>query len=146
MASRSLDDLHPNVRDRALAWKADCAAAGIDVLIYCTFRSAAEQDELYKVGRTIKGSNISAKRPMGLTVTNARGGDSIHQYRCAWDCVPLKAGKPAWDDLDSYKRMAVIGKKHGIEWAGDWVTFKEQAHFQYTCGLKLSDLKKGMKP
>ena len=146
MASRSLDDLHPSVRERAVAWKKDCSDAGIDVLIYCTYRSAAEQGELYKVGRTVKGEGVTAKRPMGRTVTNARGGNSLHQYRCAWDCVPMSGGKPQWNDAATYKRMASIAKKHGIEWAGEWVSFKEQAHFQFTNGLTLAELKQGKIP
>jgi len=30
-----------------------------------------------------------------------------------------------------------------LEWAGEWRTFKELAHFQYTGGLTLTDLKNG---
>lgn len=146
MASRSIDDLHPSVRERALAWKRACGEAGIEVLIYCTYRSAGEQDDLFKVGRTVKGEGVTAKRPMGLTVTNARGGQSFHQYRCAWDCVPMSGGKPQWNDAATYKRMAAIATKYGIEWAGNWVSFKEQAHFQFTNGLTLAELQQGKIP
>lgn len=143
MASRSLSDLHPIAREKALRWVDACKAEGVEVLVYCTYRSAEEQNELYKVGRTVKGEGVSPKLPMGRTVTNARGGDSIHQYRCAWDAVPMVHGKPAWGDLGRYKIMAKCAKQLGIEWAGEWVSFKEQAHFQYTGGLTLADLKAG---
>lgn len=146
MASRSIDDLHPSVRERALAWKHACGEAGIEVLIYCTYRSAGEQDDLFKIGRTVKGEGVTAKRPMGRTVTNARGGQSFHQYRCAWDCVPMSSGKAQWNDAATYKRMAAIATKYGIEWAGNWVSFKEQAHFQFTNGLTLAELQQGKIP
>lgn len=133
MASRSLSDLTPAAREKALRWVDACKAEGIDVLVYCTYRDAAEQNELYAIGRTKPGKRV----------TNARGGNSIHQYRCAWDAVPLVHGKPAWNDLERYKTMAKCAKALGIEWAGDWVSFKEQAHFQYTGGLTLADLKAG---
>lgn len=151
MASRRIEDLDPIARSRFQAWLADCDKAGIDVLVYCTYRSGAEQDELYKVGRTVKGTGVTSKKPMGSTVTNARAGQSLHQYRVAIDCVPLWRGKAMWSgDLPStpqddklYERMAAMAAKHGIEWAGNWKTFKEKAHFQYTGGLSLKDFQSG---
>ena len=50
MASRSLDDLEPNTRSRAQRFVSACTEAGLDVLIYCTLRSHAEQDALYGKG------------------------------------------------------------------------------------------------
>lgn len=132
MASRSLSDLTPAAREAALKWVDACKKEGIDVLIYCTFRPGKEQAELYKIGRTVKGENVSAKKPMGDTVTNAPAGDSLHQYRVAWDAVPLKGGKPMWGDKAAYARMGTLAKGLGIEWAGDWKGFKETAHFQVT--------------
>ena len=143
MASRAISDLVPSAQERLLKWQTACKKMGIDVLVYCTFRSAAEQDDLYKIGRTVVGTNPTPRRPFGETVTNAHGGDSFHQWRCAWDAVPLVFGKPAWGRKDLYALMGTIAKDFGIEWAGDWVQFRETAHFQYTGGLKLADLKSG---
>lgn len=133
MASRDLKELQLPAQDAFRAWLADCKEEGIDVLVYCTYRDAAEQDELYKQGRTV----------VGKIVTNAKGGESLHQYRVAIDCVPMANGKPQWDDVHTYYKMGQLAKKHGIEWAGDWVKFKETAHFQYTQGLTLADFKAG---
>ena len=47
MASRDLKDLLPVVEGKARDFLAECKKAGIDVLIYCTYRSVKEQDELY---------------------------------------------------------------------------------------------------
>lgn len=129
MASRSLSDLHPKAREKALQWIDACKAKDIDVLVYCTYRSAAEQDDLYRIGREIPGKRV----------TNAKGGQSMHQYRVAWDAVPLIGGKPAWSNSELYRRMGEIAESLGIEWAGRWKSMRESAHFQYVEGLKLAD-------
>lgn len=129
MASRSLSDLHPKAREKALQWIDACKAKDIDVLVYCTYRSAAEQDDLYRIGREIQGKRV----------TNAKGGQSMHQYRVAWDAVPLIGGKPVWSNSELYLRMGEAAEALGIEWAGRWKSFRETAHFQYTEGLKLAD-------
>jgi len=152
MASRKIEDLHPTAQVKFNAWLKDCDDAGIDVLVYCTFRSSAEQDNEYKIGRTVKGLGVTKVNPMGRTTTNAKGGESFHQYRVAIDCVPLQNGKALWNgDLPStphddklYEQMAKLGAKHGIEWSGNWKgKLKEKAHFQYTEGLTIKDFKAG---
>lgn len=137
MASRSLDDLLAVVEKKALAHVEACKEAGIDLLIYCTFRSFAEQDELYKQGRQVPG-NI---------VTNARGGESYHNYHVAYDCVALVGGKPAWGDSVLARKVGELGESVGLEWSGRWKgSLKETAHFQYTGGLSKEDLKAGKVP
>lgn len=134
MASRSLSDLHPKAREKAMQWIDFCRKLGVDALVYCTYRSAEEQDELYKIGRETAGS----------IVTNARAGQSLHQYRVAWDAVPLLAGKPQWNDKSSYAKMGTAAEALGIEWAGRWSgKLKETAHFQYVNGLTLKDFQAG---
>ena len=133
ISSRSIDDLNPLVRHLAQRHIEECKKVGIDLLIYCTYRDNEAQNDLYSQGRT-KPGNI---------VTNARGGDSAHNYRIAYDCVPLVNGKAAWSNTALYKQVAEIGKKLGLEWAGDWKSFKEFPHFQYTGGLTIAELKAG---
>lgn len=135
--SRSLDDLIPPARERAAKFLQHCQAAGIEVLIYCTYRDNESQAALYAQGRTTPGARV----------TNAKPGESWHNYRCAFDCVPMLAGKPMWGDAKSYARMGEIGESLGLEWAGRWQgSLKETAHFQYTGGLTLADLKAGKVP
>ena len=132
--SRSLDDLHPRVKVLAERFKADCLAAGYDVLIYSTYRDVEAQNAIYAQGRTTKG----------VIVTNAKGGQSFHNYRVAFDWVPMLHGKPLWNDSFAYTKCAHIGEALGLEWAGRWSgKLKETAHFQYTGGLKLADFQAG---
>lgn len=134
MASRSLDDLRPKVKRMAELFVAKSKEAGIDILIYCTFRSGEEQDVLYAQGRTAPGA----------IVTNARAGESYHNWNCAFDFVPVVGGKPAWNDKSLYLKAGVIAESVGLEWAGRWTgKLRETAHCQYTGGLKIPDLKAG---
>ena len=135
--SRKLEDLLPQVRGRVEAFLKAAEEAGIDLLVTSTYRDNASQDALYAQGRTAPGK----------VVTNAKAGQSYHNYRCAVDVVPLRNGKPVWDTKDPvWQTVGRLGKAAGLEWAGDWKgKFKEMAHFQYTGGLTLVQLQQGAK-
>ena len=134
MASRSLSDLHPRVREMCMKWIDACKEAGIDVLVYCTYRSPEEQNELYAQGRTKPGN----------VVTNARGNESFHNFRLAFDFVPLVGGKPQWNDTNLYRKAGILAETFGLEWAGRWTgKLRETAHCQYSGGLTLAELKAG---
>ena len=132
--SRKLDDLLPPVKVRTEAFIAACDGAGIDLLVTSTYRDVEAQDALYAQGRT---------KP-GLIVTKAKGGQSFHNFRCAVDVVPLVNGKPVWNDsAPIWFKVGELGKAAGLEWAGDWKTFRESPHFQYTGGKTLKQLQDG---
>ena len=134
--SRDIKDLCDTVRVAAEAALSECKTKGYDVVVTCTYRSPDEQDKLYAQGRTIKG----------LKVTNAKAGQSLHQYRCALDIVPVVNGKPEWTGKSPvWKAVADIFKSHGFEWGYDWKTFKEMPHFQMTKGHNLNYFQTGGK-
>jgi peptidoglycan L-alanyl-D-glutamate endopeptidase CwlK len=132
--SRRLEDLLPVVKAKVDCFIAECKEVGIDLLVTSTYRDNASQNALYEQGRT---------KP-GKIVTNAKAGQSFHNYRCAVDVVPLVNGKPMWDAKNPiWQQVGAIGKSCGLEWAGDWKRFREFPHFQYTGGLTLKDLQAG---
>jgi peptidoglycan L-alanyl-D-glutamate endopeptidase CwlK len=132
--SRSLDELLAPVKERVKHFIDLCDQNDIDLLVTSTYRDHESQDALYAQGRTTGGK----------IVTNAQGGQSYHNWRCAVDVVPLINGKPHWDSSDPiWTKIGELGEQAGLEWAGRWRTFKELAHFQYTGGLTLTDLKNG---
>lgn len=135
--SRKIEDLHPKVAAMCRDFLARCQAEGIDVLVTSTYRDHDSQAALYAQGRTAPGK----------VVTNARPGQSWHNWRVAFDVVPMRAGKPVWgtsgEDGKLWQRVGAIGEAVGLEWAGRWVKFRELAHFQYTGGLKLADFQAG---
>ena len=132
--SRNLNDLAPPVKLRVERLMGLCVANNIDLLITSAYRDKDSQDALYAQGRTAPGK----------IVTNAKGGESYHNYKCAVDVVPLVNGKPDWDGSHPvWAKIGELGKTAGLEWAGEWKKFKELAHFQYTGGLTLADLAAG---
>ena len=103
-------------------------------------RTQDRQNELYEQGRTKPGD----------IVTNVKGGQSMHNYRCAFDIVPMRGGKPVWGtkgtDGELWQRLGAIGDSCGLEWGGHWKgKLCDMPHFQYTGGLSLNDLMSGKK-
>lgn len=131
--SRKLEDLHPKVKTLCEKFIASCAKQGIDVLITSTYRDGESQSALYAQGRTTPGK----------IVTNAKAGQSFHNWRVAFDFVPLVNGKAQWADTKLFTKCGEIAEQCGLEWAGRWKRFKELAHCQYTGGLTLHDFQQG---
>ena len=147
--SRNIDDLRPFVALKCRAFISACKQEGIDIIITSTYRDNESQNALYAQGRT---------KP-GRKVTNAKAGQSYHNWRVAFDVVPLRNGKPVWgtsgngidddpadddkDDLELWQRIGALGKQFGLEWGGDWKTFREFPHFQFAGGLRLADFQAG---
>lgn len=144
--SRELGDLVPSVEAKAIAFKDACAKHGIDIIFTSTYRDNESQDALYAVGRTVKGANPRLLKPMGDTVTNAKGGWSWHNWRCAFDFAPVVNGKVPWNDSTLFARCGEIAESVGLQWAGRWTgSLKEMAHCQDSHGLSLADLNSGKK-
>ena len=138
--SRKVEDLHPIVAAKCRDFLFRCKGAGIDVLITSTYRDNESQAALYAQGRTAPGARV----------TNAKPGQSWHNWRVAFDVVPLRNGKPVWGtsgaDGELWEQVGRIGEACGLEWAGRWKSFKELAHLQATGGLKLTQLQAGQTP
>lgn len=152
--SRKIEDLHPHVQSKADRFIFESKQAGIDMIAISTYRDVECQDHLYAQGRTIAGILCACggrlnpigkcrKHPLGLPVTNARGGDSYHNYCRAFDAAPIVNGKIVWNNAQLWESIGAVAKACGLDWAGNWKTFKETDHFQFTDGLTLSDFKKG---
>lgn len=103
--------LVPSFRARVQAWLDECRAAGLHPYVYEGLRTSKRQTELYAIGRTVQKRRTK--------VTNARAGQSMHQYGLAIDFVPLVPSKAKdlwqadWSDkaYAPYHRLAV---KHGL--------------------------------
>lgn len=131
--SRNLTDLNPKVAAMCSEFINSCKKHNIDVIITSTYRDKESQDALYAQGRTAPGSKV----------TNAKGGQSFHNWKVAFDFCPIVNGKAAWNDAALFTKCGEIAENVGLEWAGRWVKFKELAHCQYTGGLTLADFQAG---
>lgn len=91
---------------------------GIDVLIYSTYRSFKVQDAMFELGRT-----------------NAKGGESAHNHRLAFDCIPTdEAGRPIWDATPQvWEKLYKVAEEVGLDALGDpWGEYLpwDLGHFQ----------------
>lgn len=126
--------LLPKVQKMAQTFIAKCSAQGIQVIITSTYRSSEEQDKLYAQGRTTSGN----------VVTNARGGQSFHNWKIALDFCPVKNGVAQWNDKALFTKIGLIGESCGFEWGGRWTSFLDLPHLQYTAGYSLQDFQNGL--
>lgn len=104
------------------------ASEGIYIRVTAGLRTVEEQDSLYAQGRTSPGQ----------VVTNARGGQSYHNFGMAVDCIPSVNDvnlpyEPDWNDSHpAWKRMIELAEAAGLNCGADWVHFKDMPHFQLT--------------
>lgn len=119
--------LHPKVRDLALKAYRDAVTAtpkGVHPFITEGLRSFARSNELYAQGRTLPGK----------IVTNAKAGQSYHNYGMALDFVNIVDGKMNWTVDDNWMKVVNAFKKQGFAWGGDFKSIKDFPHLEMTFG------------
>ncbi|WP_396953756.1 M15 family metallopeptidase [Neobacillus mesonae] len=138
-------NLHPVVEERSGQFIKQAADKGITVVITDGFRSSEDQDRLYEKGRTASG-NI---------VTNAKGGQSYHNFGLAVDfALKTPSGNIIWDrqydgnknGIADWTEVVEMAKALGFEWGGDWAQFKDYPHLQMDFGLTIAELQRGKRP
>jgi peptidoglycan LD-endopeptidase CwlK len=116
-----LKKVHPELAKRVRLLIEDLAKAGMQIEVVQGLRTFAEQDALFAQGRTKPGN----------VVTNARGGQSNHNYGLAVDVVPFSNGKPNWNAPNSiWMAIGAEAEKLGMEWGGNWKKFIDKPHIQ----------------
>lgn len=125
-----INTFHPNYRewlkDLYLEANNKLLPKGYRLRFTHVYRSVEEQNKLYN------------QRPK---VTNAKGGESIHNYGLAFDIVILRDldnngtfESVSWDIDVYWKRVAEFFKSKGFTWGGDWKSFKDYPHFELSKG------------
>lgn len=132
VTKQRINKLHPSVRDEIaqIIQECDSALTGrAKVRITQGLRTFEEQNQLYAIGRALPGKKV----------TNAKGGQSIHNYGLAVDICLIIDGKTAsWDTVKDWDGDKVadwnecvkIFEKYGWDWGGNWKTFKDMPHFE----------------
>jgi peptidoglycan L-alanyl-D-glutamate endopeptidase CwlK len=130
--ARNIATLDPKARvifqDFTREAKAIAEQFGCDYVGISGHRTWEEQDRLF------------TQRPK---VTNARGGESNHNFGIALDYgvfqgrVYLDATNPK---LASKVHRAVgkIAARHGLEWGGAWKRFRDEPHYEVETGLTMA--------
>jgi peptidoglycan L-alanyl-D-glutamate endopeptidase CwlK len=128
-SQKHFDTLNPDAKPVFEEFLRICHDKMFNVQITSGSRTAEEQDELYAIGRTRTGKII----------TNAKGGQSAHNYGIAIDVVVLnRDGECDWRP-ETYGMLWKLAKEAGLEekglgWAGEWKAFKESVHFDLSGG------------
>lgn len=129
---------HPKIREELKLNYIECnnlLPKGVRLRFAYVYRSIAEQNVLYN------------QRPK---VTNAKGGQSIHNYGLAFDYVIMldKDNNGTFETIEwnlksPYHKVVVdFFKSKGYEWGGDWKNFKDYPHFQKAFGHTWQSLKR----
>lgn len=125
--------LHPSIRDKAATAYFEAVKATpalVHPYIDQTYRTFEESAKLYTQGRTAPGE----------IVTQAKAGQSYHNYGLALDFHLQISGKDSWDVDHNWMVVVKIFKSHGFAWGGDWKTFKDYPHFEMRCGYTWQQL------
>lgn len=119
-----LDGLAPDFRAKVEEFLRRAKAAGYNITIVSGRRTMDEQQALYDKGRNTSGS----------IVTNAKPGESAHNFGQAIDFAFVNpiTGAASWDESAPWAAVAEIGKSLGMEWGGDWATFRDRPHLETT--------------
>jgi len=130
--SRDINELHPALQRGAHELISRMSALGFPVGISSTYRSIEYQNHLFEQGRS---------RP-GQIVTNARGGQSMHNFRVAFDIFQNIRGQE-FSNERFFDTAGHIWQEMGGVWGGSWRSFPDRPHFEYTGNLTLLDLQRG---
>lgn len=129
--SDRIQQLHPAVRAEMLKIVAECDLAltgKAKIRITQGLRTFKEQDNLYAIGRTKPGKKV----------TNAKGGQSVHNFGFAVDiCLVIDGKTASWDTVKDWDNDQIadwyecvkIFTKYGWDWGGNWKKFKDLPHF-----------------
>ncbi len=118
-SEKTIATLLPELAPYARALVQRAAAAGITIKLISGLRTYAEQDALYAQGRTAPGNKV----------TNARAGQSNHNFGIAFD-IGVFEGSKYLPESPKYKAVGVLGVELGLEWGGNWKTIVDQPHYQ----------------
>jgi len=137
------DQLYQPFCERLNALLNACFERGAIYVATSALRTYAEQDALYAKGRTVPPIGD------GHHVTNARGGQSLHNFAIAVDFCRHAADiydghlKPDYRD-EQYVILAEEAGKLGLESGLYWKSIKDSPHIQLPYnkryGIKLRDL------
>lgn len=114
-----LAKVKPELAEKVLKLLEAAEAEGHLLIVTQGFRSIEEQNRLYAQGRTAPGK----------IVTNAKGGQSNHNFGKAVDFAFVVNGEISWDEK-LYKKIGVWAREVGLKWGGDWKSIKDKPHVE----------------
>ena len=144
MPSQDKSVLCPIFVSQLIIFEQKLKEVNLPFYLFMGMRTFEEQNELYAQGRT---------KP-GKIVTNARGGDSYHNYGLAADYVlDGMIDKPGiqwswniksdlnYDGHNDWRQMAELAQDCGLEAGYFWKRFPDAPHVQLRLSLTLHEIK-----
>lgn len=120
MSIKRLGKVHPLLRERIINLTAEYNRRfTVSLEVVQGLRTHAEQNKLFAKGRTTKGA----------IVTNARGGQSFHNYGLAVDVCPFRGDVALWNEEKLFDVLDEYATRFSLEWGGDWRT-PDRPHLQ----------------
>lgn len=124
-ANRDWSRMNPAFVQTVLRVMAAMKARGFSMVLLEGYRSPERQDAL---------------AAQGNHVTQAKGGQSKHQYGLAVDLAPIRDGKVVISERDpwamqAYQALGEESQAAGLTWGGNW-SFKDFGHIEQTGSLK----------
>lgn len=130
-SERNIMTLHPKAQEAARKFLKRLSDEGINARIISGTRTYAEQDDLYAKGRTKPGPKVC----------NAKGGQSNHNFSIAWDIGIFDAQGAYLPESPLYEKAAKVALVDGLEWGGNWQSFKDRPHYQLITGLSIEEVR-----
>lgn len=104
----------------------------LDIRAIMGTRTYEEQDALYAIGRTLPG------RP----VTNARAGQSNHNFGIAFDVGVFSMGAYQ-PESEWYAKLGELADDAKLDWGGNWHSrLVDRPHYQWPTDLSLRELRR----
>ncbi len=148
MPNRSLEDLDPVVREKAVEFLKKCSERGLEVMVTSTLRTGAEQWAYFVQGRKSLDFVNQARAQAGLPPITKKENRivtykmlSAHELGLAFDVALCRHGAVVWEikaDLNDnhipdYEEIGAIGEALGLKWGGRF-KHKDYVHFEYSLG------------
>ncbi len=122
-----LAGVHPILVEKVRKILVAMNALGFTMTVTDGVRTLAQQQQLYKQGRTLSG----------VIVTQADGviKKSNHQVKAdgwgrAVDCAFWVDDQPSWDSTLPWKTYGACAEALGLKWGGNWGGFVDRPHIE----------------
>ncbi len=135
MASREVEDLVPELQEKAKAFSEGMVQAGIDFIFTQTLRHKADQEALYAQGRKQLTEVNRLRKLAGMAPIRGKQNIKVtwtmkskHLEGKAFDIAVKQDGKITWAGI-LYVRAGEIGESVGLKWGGRF-SKPDMPHFE----------------
>ena len=116
-------ELHPKLTRKIEQLLITAQSEGLNVFLFEGLRTNERQQELYD---------------SGSGVTNAKAGQSFHNYGLAADLVFRDdEGNASWSMEHDWQRLGQLGENLGLKWGG---SFHDYGHFRLNTEMSIHEI------